>query len=138
MLVEHESSERPGVAAAVIVKEGKVLLVRRRIKEGKLSWQFPAGEVEAGESQEEAAVRETLEEVRLTVRAVRSLGSRVHPLTGRSMSYTACEVVSGVASVQDLEELDAIEWCSRAKLGELVPYPFYEPVQEHLDATVMP
>ncbi|QHC20236.1 NUDIX domain-containing protein [Streptomyces sp. GS7] len=41
---------------------GRVLAVRRRIGEGKLSWQFPAGEVEPGESRENVAVRETKEE----------------------------------------------------------------------------
>ncbi|SHM26566.1 8-oxo-dGTP diphosphatase [Streptomyces yunnanensis] len=34
-------------------------MVRRRVKEGQLSWQFSAGEIEPGESAEEAAVRET-------------------------------------------------------------------------------
>lgn len=33
-------------------------MVRRRVSEGQLSWQFPAGEVEPGEEREAAAVRE--------------------------------------------------------------------------------
>ncbi|GGU86472.1 hypothetical protein GCM10010211_60680 [Streptomyces albospinus] len=37
-------------------------MVRRRIGEGKLSWQLPAGDVEPGESREDIAVRETEEE----------------------------------------------------------------------------
>lgn len=135
--METEIETRPGIAAAIVVNEGKVLLVRRRVKEGKLSWQFPAGEVEPGEGQEDAAVRETSEEVGLEVRAVRLLGERIHPQTGRAMSYTACEVVSGEAHVRDDEELDAVAWCTRSDLDELVPFPFYGPVQEHLDATVL-
>lgn len=136
--METEVEVRPGIAAAIVVNEGRVLLVRRRVKEGKLSWQFPAGEVEPGEGQEEAAVRETSEEVGLEVRAVRLLGERTHPQTGRNMSYTACEVVSGEAHVRDEEELDAVAWCTRSDLDELVPFPFYGPVQEHLDAMVLP
>lgn len=136
--MEIEAAARPGIAAAVVVNNGKVLLVRRRVKEGKLSWQFPAGEVEPGEGLEDAAVRETSEEVGLVVRAVQLLGERIHPQTGRAMSYTACEVMSGEAHVRDDEELDAVAWCTRADLDELVPFPFYEPVQEHLNATVMP
>jgi 8-oxo-dGTP diphosphatase len=65
------------VAAAVIVDDGRVLLVRRRVEEGRLSWQFPAGKVEPGESGAEAAVRETLEEAGLAVRVVGRLGERV-------------------------------------------------------------
>ncbi|GIF01786.1 NUDIX hydrolase [Paractinoplanes rishiriensis] len=48
------------IAAAVIVDDGRVLLVRRRVYEGRLSWQFPAGKVEPGESPDAAAVREPL------------------------------------------------------------------------------
>jgi 8-oxo-dGTP pyrophosphatase MutT (NUDIX family) len=67
------------VAAAVIVLDGRVLMVRRRVAEGQLSWQFPAGKIEPGESAEAAAVRETNEEVGITVEAVHHLGERVHP-----------------------------------------------------------
>jgi 8-oxo-dGTP diphosphatase len=63
-------------------------MVRRRVREGRLSWQFPAGEVEPGESRADAAVRETKEETGLEVTAVKLLGERLHPATGRLMSYT--------------------------------------------------
>ena len=129
---------QPAIAAAVIVQEGRVLLVRRRVKEGSLSWQFPAGAVEEGETREAAAVRETLEETGLTVVALKVLGERVHPATGRTMSYTACEVVGGEARVADDEELDSFDWLVKSQLAEYVPYGFYEPVQEYLDATLKP
>src|SRR5215469_13760995 len=93
------------IAAAIIVNDGRLLLVRRRVAEGELSWQFPAGAVEPGESPETAAVREAAEETTLSVRVVRQLGERVHPATGRTMVYVACEVVSGTATVGDEEEL---------------------------------
>jgi 8-oxo-dGTP diphosphatase len=70
------------IAAAIIVKDGLVLMIRRRVPEGQLSWQFPSGKIEPGETGEEAAVRETAEEVGLTVGVLRRLGERVHPLTG--------------------------------------------------------
>jgi 8-oxo-dGTP diphosphatase len=133
---EPITSERPAVAAAVIIEDGRVLLVRRRVREGRLSWQFPCGEVEAGESGAEAAVRETEEETGLRVRATGSLGERVHPDTGRTMIYTACDVVSGTAYVADKEELAEVAWCDRATLTAHVPYPFFGPVQEYLDAKV--
>lgn len=57
-IVEQQNAEgRPAIAAAVVVHEGRVLIVRRRVSEGRLSWQFPAGAVEPGEAREEAAVR---------------------------------------------------------------------------------
>ena len=97
-MTQPNADGRPGIAAAVVVSGGRVLLVRRRVREGQLSWQFPAGEVEPGETREEAAVRETREETGLSVTVVQALGERVHPATGRLMSYTACAVVGGYVS----------------------------------------
>src|SRR5262245_51974776 len=130
------TAEQPTIAAAIIVANGKVLLVRRRVSEGELSWQFPAGAVEPGETPEVAAVREAHEETMLVVQATRRLGERVHPATGRSMVYIACEVIAGDAAVGDEDELDEIDWCDRATLVEHVPYPFYGPVQEYFDAVL--
>ena len=111
-------------------------MVRRRVKEGELSWQFPAGQVEPGETVEEAAVRETSDEVGLTVSAIKLLGQRVHPKTGRTMAYVACDVLSGEPSVVDDDELDSVEWVEHSKIAEYVPYGLWEPVQEHLDAVL--
>ena len=49
-MTQQNTDERPGIAAAIVVHEGRVLMVRRRVSEGQLSWQFPAGEVEPGEA----------------------------------------------------------------------------------------
>ncbi|MFI0808159.1 NUDIX hydrolase [Streptomyces echinatus] len=132
-MTQQTDGDQPGIAAAVIVNEGRVLLVRRRVNEGQLSWQFPAGAVEPGESEEDAAVRETLEETGLEVKALKSLGSRIHPKTRRRMSYTACEVVSGTAHVADSEELADLAWCSHSEISAYVPYGLYAPVQQYLD-----
>jgi 8-oxo-dGTP diphosphatase len=126
-------TEKPGISAAIIVQDGMVLMVRRRISEGELMWQFPAGGIEPGEVAEDAAVRETAEETGLTVKAIRLLGERVHPKTGRLMSYTACEPISGEAHVADDDELDAITWAAHSELPGLVPYGLFEPVQAYLD-----
>jgi 8-oxo-dGTP diphosphatase len=130
------TTDRPPIAAAVIVDDGRVLMVRRRVKEGQLSWQFPAGEVEPGESGEDAAVREAKEETGVTVRAVDLLGERVHPATGRTMVYVACEATGGTAHVADEDELAEVAWCDRATLTSHVPYPFFGPVQEYFDANL--
>lgn len=75
-MTQQTTDERPGIAAAIVVHEGRVLMVRRRVSEGQLSWQFPASEVEPGEAREAAAVRETQEETGLTVEAIQLLGER--------------------------------------------------------------
>ncbi|MFE4371836.1 NUDIX hydrolase [Streptomyces sp. NPDC056835] len=135
-MTQQKSDERPGIAAAIVVHEGRVLLVRRRVSEGKLSWQFPAGEVELGEAREDAAVRETQEETGLVVGAVKLLGERIHPATDRLMSYTACEVLGGAAHVADADELAELAWVTHAEIPQYVPYGLFEPVQHYLDATL--
>lgn len=122
-----------GIAAAVIVHEGRVLMIRRRVAEGELSWQFPAGGVEAGETAEQAAVREAAEETGLTVEAVKVLGERVHPKTGRHMAYVACSLLAGTAHVADADELAEVAWAAHGELPGYVPYGLFEPVQEYLD-----
>ncbi|WP_345616495.1 NUDIX hydrolase [Streptomyces sanyensis] len=135
-MTNQNTDERPGIAAAIVVNEGRVLMVRRRVSEGQLSWQFPAGEVEPGEAREDAAVRETQEETGLTVAAVKLLGERVHPKTGRLMSYTACEVLGGTAYVADTEELAELAWVAHGEILEYVPYGLFEPVQDYLDTAL--
>jgi 8-oxo-dGTP diphosphatase len=128
-----EQLEQPAIAAAVIVEDGRLLLVRRRVSEGSLSWQFPSGKVEPDETGEQAAAREALEETGLDVQPVKHLGERIHPNTGRRMIYVACEVLGGNAYVADGDELAEVEWCERATVASHIPYPFYGPVQDYLD-----
>ena len=133
---EAVTEEKPAIAAAIIVQDGKLLMVQRRVSEGSLSWQFPAGAVESGETFEQAAVRETAEEAGLTVQAVKVLGERVHPNTGRLMGYVACDVVSGEAYVADTEELADLVWATPDQFSEYVPYGFAPAVQDYLTTNV--
>ena len=56
-----------GVVAAIIEHEGKVLATQRGYGEFEGSWEFPGGKVEAGETPEEAIVREIQEELSATI-----------------------------------------------------------------------
>lgn len=127
---------RRSIVAAVIVADGKVLLVRRRVEEGTLSWQLPAGEVESGETIEAAVSRETREEVGLKVAPTAVLGERVHPTTGRHMVYLACRVVRGAPYLADAEELAELAWCRLDQLVDLIPQGLFQPVQDYLDAAL--
>jgi 8-oxo-dGTP diphosphatase len=64
------------------------------------------------------------------------LGERVHPATGRTMIYVACEVANGEAYVADDDELAELEWCDNARLTEHVPYPLFGRVREYLDTVL--
>lgn len=131
-----DSNGKPPVASAVIVQHGRLLLARRRQQEGTVLWALPGGAVEDGETVQEAAVREALEETGVSVAALEVLGSRVHPATKREMHYVACYVLGGTARVGDPEEHDAVEWVPISDLGDYVPHGFFGPVQDHLNATL--
>ncbi|WP_059007649.1 NUDIX hydrolase [Streptomyces specialis] len=124
------------VAVAVVLDGGRVLMIRRRVPEGDLVWQVPAGKVEPGDSPKRAAVSETLEETGFTVTAVKVLGDRVHPKTGRQMHYIECELVKGRAIVGDTEEIAEVEWIEHGGIPERAPYGLFEPVQQYLDDTL--
>ena len=64
------------VAGTIPVLDGKILLCRRAIEPRKGYWTLPAGFMENGESTEQAAVRETLEEAQASV-SLRSLFSMI-------------------------------------------------------------
>ena len=59
---------RPIVGVGVIiVREGKILLERRKNEPGRGKWSIPGGTVELGESLEQTVIRETREETGLSV-----------------------------------------------------------------------
>jgi 8-oxo-dGTP diphosphatase len=63
-------SKSPQVAVgAVVVKDGKILLVRRNKAPHKDLWAIPGGSVELGETLQEAAEREIREETGLDIKA---------------------------------------------------------------------
>jgi 8-oxo-dGTP diphosphatase len=134
MTMAMEPTDLQGaITAAVIVRDGQVLLIRRRQKEGTLLWALPSGEIESGESPELAAQRETLEEVGYLIDPKAVLGERIHPNTGRKMIYVACTPGDGEPEVLDHDEIAELAWVSKDRLPELVPYGFYDKVQDYLD-----
>lgn len=77
------------VVAAIVTSERGVLAGRRN--DGKPPRTFIAGEIEPGEAEADAAVREVKEETGLLVTAnEREIGRRIHPKSGRTMIYLAC------------------------------------------------
>jgi 8-oxo-dGTP diphosphatase len=62
--------QNPQVAVgAVVIKEGKILLVKRIKDPQKRTWAIPGGSVNLGETLQEATEREIKEETGLTIKA---------------------------------------------------------------------
>ena len=110
-----------GVGGAV-VKDGKLLLVRRASRRGRGNWQIPGGFVEQDETMEQAVVREVQEEAGVTARVQGVLGirNRYDPDSDNSTYVIlALSPVEGeptpdehevdMAGYFSLEEIDALE-----------------------------
>ena len=70
--MSREYPTRPLVGTgALILQDGKLLLIRRGAQPGQGKWSIPGGLVELGENVQDAMVRETREEVGLDVEAVK-------------------------------------------------------------------
>jgi 8-oxo-dGTP pyrophosphatase MutT (NUDIX family) len=125
--------ESQPVVAAIVTSHLGVLVGRRHDK--RPPWTFIAGEIEPGESQLDAAVREVKEETGLRVRAGRQeIGRRIHPVTKRLMIYLACTPTEGTdIFVGDPDELAEVRWADLAFIDEVMGQArVYEPVWDHL------
>lgn len=65
---EYPASPRIGVGA-VVFRENRVLLVKRNQPPGEGLWAIPGGRLELGETMQEAAEREVMEETGVIIRA---------------------------------------------------------------------
>jgi 8-oxo-dGTP pyrophosphatase MutT (NUDIX family) len=62
------------VVAAIIVRDGRVFATQRGYGDFKDGWEFPGGKIEAGETPQEAAVREMTEELLVSPQQIELLG----------------------------------------------------------------
>jgi 8-oxo-dGTP pyrophosphatase MutT (NUDIX family) len=125
---------RPAIVAAIVTSTLGVLVGRRN--DGKPPWTFIAGEVEPGESAEDAAVREVKEETGCLIGTGEVIGERDHPATGRHMIYMAGHPTHGTdIFVGDEAELAEVRWASLAEADELLP-GMYSPVRDYLARTI--
>jgi 8-oxo-dGTP diphosphatase len=105
---------------AVIVHEGRVLLVQRGHEPLKGRWSIPGGLIEIGEMLHEAVVREVREETGLEIEPVElvELLDRIHREVDRVRYHYViadylCRVVGGTLKAAD--DADAVRWVERAE-----------------------
>lgn len=86
----------PKVAAGTIFDlEGRIVLARRAIDPGYGKWVYPGGFVDAGETVEEAAIREAREEVNAEVKLLELVGVYSYPGVPIVVIVHAAEMVGG-------------------------------------------
>ena len=108
------------VVAAIIIKDDKIFATQRGYGEFKGGWEFPGGKVEAGESLENALVREIKEELDADIK-VRELFETVeydYPNFHLTMHCFVCDLLSEDFVLREhddaiwlgKDELDSVDW----------------------------
>lgn len=108
------------VVAAIIVKDHQILATQRGYGEFEGGWEFPGGKVEAGETPEEAIVREIREELNATIAVDDFLVQVEHdyPTFHLSMKCFLCSLDDSgfqllehhAAKWLDMAHIDTVEW----------------------------
>jgi 8-oxo-dGTP diphosphatase len=118
--------QRPYLAvSAAIVRDGKVLVVRRARKPALNFYTLPGGAVEIGETLHDAVIREVREETQLTIEPVAFAGHReaiMRDDQGRVERHFVilCFAARWLADEPVLnEELDDARWLAPAELSGL-------------------
>jgi 8-oxo-dGTP diphosphatase len=116
---EYPACPLVGVGA-VVVDEGRVLLVRRGTEPLRGHWSIPGGLIEVGEALTEALKREVREETGLEVEVVEliELLDRIHREEGRVRFHYViadylCTVTGG--ELRAATDADAVRWVERAE-----------------------
>jgi len=107
---------------AVIIDDGRALVVRRATEPLKGQWSIPGGVLELGETMRSGAAREALEETGLTVEAgeVLDVFDRILPDAAGKTQYHyvlvdfLCRKISGKARAGS--DVSEVRWISRREL----------------------
>lgn len=120
---------RPVVGIGVLVqKNGKFLLGRRMGKHGRNTWSVPGGHLEFGETFEECAAREVLEESNVKIKNIKfytSVNNVFRDENKHSVTiFMLSDWSSGIAKTTEPDKFIDVGWFS---LNDL-PSPLFLPV----------
>lgn len=105
---------------ALIIYEGKLVLIKRKNPPYKGQFALPGGSVEIGETVEEATIREAKEETDLDVKIVELLGVYSDPSRDpRGHTVSICFVAKGEGNLRAGSDASDIELFDFDQLPEL-------------------
>lgn len=110
------------VAAAIIVKDGKIFATQRGYGEFKDWWEFPGGKIESGESPEEALKREIREELSASIQTEKFLHTVAwdYPSFHLTMHCYICRLIGDSLN---LNEHEAARWLSADQIRDVNGFP---------------
>lgn len=119
-------------AGAIIIKDGKTLLAKRKGSHGSGMWGSIGGHVKFGETPTDAVKREAMEELGIKidnlqfVTCMNLLKENKHYL---DITFTA-EIISGESKIQEPHRIEETAWFPLDNL----PTPLFEPVRIALES----
>ncbi len=124
----------PRVGVAVIIeRNGQVLLVKRKNAHGAGTWAVPGGHLEFGETPEECAMRETLEEVGIEIDDIRFVGITNDIFSEEGRHYITIWMQGrlksgepGIAAAREVAEVGWFGW-------KALPSPLFLPLENLLN-----
>ncbi|MBI5241129.1 MAG: NUDIX domain-containing protein [Elusimicrobia bacterium] len=115
-------------AGGLVVRDGKVLMVKVENLEGEVRWTFPKGHLEAGEGPRQAALREVEEEtgwacrVRVALATARYRFLRDGREVSKQVKWYLMAPLRRTGS-RDPGEILAVRWAPLESARRLVSYP---------------
>ncbi len=121
---------RPHVGLAVIImRDGTVLMGKRRGNHGGGTWSLPGGHLEYGETPEQGALREISEECGVCVKNLRRgpYTNDIHVHEGKHgiTLFLLADYAGGEAQILEPEKCERWEWVT----WEAMPEPLFLPLQ---------
>ncbi len=133
------TDSRPGVGIGVcVIKDGKVLLGKRKSSHGEGDWSFPGGHLEFRESWEECASRETFEETGIKIKNLRFGAVTNDIFEKENKHYITIFIVadhdSGEVKVMEPDKCEKWEWFEWGNL----PQPIFLPTRNLIKQNFSP
>ena len=131
--------ERPKVGVGVIViKDGKVLMQKRKGAHGEGTWSFPGGHLEYYETLESYAIHEVQEEIGIKIKDIRfaTITNDIFKLENKHYItiFMIANYLSGIPEVKELDKTEKVDWFSWHSL----PQPLFIPIQNLLKQNFTP
>ena len=132
--------ERPKVGISVyIIRDGKILLLKRKGSHGEGTWCAPGGHLEFGESWKDCATREALEEANVTIRSIK-FGAVTNDIFKKEnkhyiMIAMVADYDSGIVKIMEPEKCTDIGWFKWSNLPKPLFLPMENLVKQSYDPT---
>ena len=124
IIEKYHQIHYPHQAVSIVIfnEKNEILMIReKRYTVGRLEWEIPAGKIEDGESKEDAARREAMEETGCTLKDLTFLCSQ-NPANGMSdcLFHVFAARVDTESSIRDTDEVASKVWMPVEQVKEML------------------